>query len=81
MHHLQLRASVSGIRGPISRRQHQVLALLTHGMTNAAIARELGVSLDGAKWHVSELLTVLGMETRQEAARWYRDYAEAAVSA
>lgn len=56
----------------LSERQYEVLGLLTHGMTNARIAGELGISLDGAKWHVSELLGALRVDTRQEAARWYR---------
>lgn len=75
MHDAHIQPAVRGASGPISSRQRQVLALLTHGLTNADIASELGVSLDGAKWHVSELLGALGVQSRQEAARWYRDYA------
>lgn len=59
----------------LSRRQREVLGLLTHGLTNAGIANELGVSLDGAKWHVGELLGALGVDSRHEAARWLRDNA------
>jgi DNA-binding NarL/FixJ family response regulator len=59
----------------LSPRQREVLGLLTHGLTNAGIANELGVSLDGAKWHVGELLGALGVDSRHEAARWYLDYA------
>lgn len=75
MHDLHAQPALNGINGPISNRQHQVLGLLTHGMTNAGIASELGVSLDGAKWHVSELLGALGLDSRDEAARWYRRHA------
>lgn len=75
MHDLQPAPPIRGANGALSGRQRQVLGLLTHRLTNAEIASELGVSLDGAKWHVSELLGALDVESRQEAARWYRDYA------
>src|SRR5690606_18743698 len=39
---------------------------------NGAIAAELGISLDGAKWHVSEIITRLGVDTRDEAAEYWR---------
>ena len=41
-------------------RQREVLTLLARGRTNREIAEELGISLDGAKWHVSEIITRLG---------------------
>jgi hypothetical protein len=44
--------------------------LLREGLTNEAIARRLGISLDTAKFHVSEILAKLGLSSRQEAARW-----------
>jgi phosphoribosylaminoimidazole-succinocarboxamide synthase len=40
------------------------------GRTNPEIARALGVSLAGAKWHVSEVLSRLGVTSRVEAARF-----------
>jgi DNA-binding CsgD family transcriptional regulator len=53
-------------------RQKQVLDLLARGRTNSQIARELQISLDGAKWHVSEIITRLGVDTREEAADYWR---------
>lgn len=53
---------------PLTARQRQVLDLLAAGKTNPQIAEELGISLDGAKWHVSEVLFRLGVTTREEAA-------------
>jgi DNA-binding CsgD family transcriptional regulator len=41
-------------------RQRQVLDLLAARRTNGEIATALGISLDGAKWHVSEVMTKLG---------------------
>ena len=53
-------------------RQREVLDLLVRGRTNAQIADALGISLDGAKWHVSEVITKLGVDSREEAAEYWR---------
>ena len=53
-------------------RQREVLDLLVKGRTNGEIASALGISLDGAKWHVSEIITRLGVDTRDEAAEYWR---------
>jgi len=53
-------------------RQKQVLDLLVRGQTNSQIAAALGISLDGAKWHVSEIITRLGVDSREEAADYWR---------
>lgn len=52
----------------LTPRQREVLELLREQRTNAEIARELGISHDGAKWHVSEIITRLGVTSRHEAA-------------
>jgi phosphoribosylaminoimidazole-succinocarboxamide synthase len=44
--------------------------MLAAGRTNPEIARALGISLAGAKWHVSEVLSRLGVTSRREAARY-----------
>ncbi len=54
----------------LTPRQREVLELLRRGDTNEEIARSLGISLDGAKWHVSEIIGRLGVTDRYEAARW-----------
>lgn len=57
----------------LTKRQQQVLDLLVRGYSNPQIAEALGISLDGAKWHVSEVMAKLGAESRQGAAeRWRR---------
>ncbi len=53
-------------------RQREVGALLARGMTNAAIAEQLGLSLDGAKWHVREIMSVLQVDSRDLAAEYWR---------
>src|SRR6187551_1763764 len=54
----------------LTRREWEVLELLRRGMTNDQIAGELGISRDGAKYHVSEILSKLGLLSRHEAAQW-----------
>jgi DNA-binding CsgD family transcriptional regulator len=54
----------------LTPREWQVLDLLRQGLTNDQIAAGLGISLDTAKFHVSEILTKLGVQTRQQAAAW-----------
>jgi DNA-binding CsgD family transcriptional regulator len=53
-------------------RQRDVLDLISRGKTNPEIAAALGVSLDGAKYHVSEILSKLGSDSREEAAEYWR---------
>jgi DNA-binding CsgD family transcriptional regulator len=53
-------------------RQKQVLELLTAGKTNAEIAAELEVGLEGAKWHIREITSKLGVSSREDAAEYWR---------
>jgi len=52
--------------GQLTERQREVLRLLLRGHTNGEIAEALGISLQGAKWHVRELLAKFGVESREE---------------
>ena len=65
----------------LTPRQWEVLERVREGMTNEEIARRLGISRDGAKFHVSEIITRLGVRSRREAATWCgeRDGAQAAM--
>ena len=54
-------------------RKREVLELIARSKTNAEIAEALGVSLAGAKWHVSEVLSVLGVDSREQAAAYWRE--------
>ncbi|MGE3074696.1 MAG: LuxR C-terminal-related transcriptional regulator [Dehalococcoidia bacterium] len=56
----------------LTPRQREVLALLAKGRTNFEIAEALGLSLEGAKYHVREITGRLGVESREEAAEWWR---------
>jgi len=54
----------------LTPREWEVLALLREGLSNPEIAERLGITRDGVKFHVSEILTKLGVASREEAASW-----------
>jgi LuxR family maltose regulon positive regulatory protein len=66
---------VQGIVEPLTSRELEVLQLLAAGMSNHAIARELVVSLDTVKKHVSHILGKLGAASRTEAVARARQLA------
>jgi LuxR family maltose regulon positive regulatory protein len=55
-------------RSSLSRREEEVLGLLSHGLTNKEIAKALYISESTAKVHVQHILEKLGVHTRTEAA-------------
>jgi DNA-binding CsgD family transcriptional regulator len=61
-------------RWDLTPRQREVLDLIARGYTNAQIGNALNMSLDGAKFHVSEIIGKLGVANREDAARWWVDY-------
>jgi DNA-binding CsgD family transcriptional regulator len=54
----------------LTPREWEVLSLLREGLTNRQIAERLSISQDAAKYHVGEILSKLGVATREEAATW-----------
>ena len=52
---------------PLTPRQKHVLNLLTQGLSNKLIARELGVSVETVKDHVAAVLKALGVGSRTQA--------------
>jgi DNA-binding CsgD family transcriptional regulator len=54
----------------LTPREWEVLCLIREGLTNPQIAQRLGVTDSAAKFHVSEILSKLGVKSRQEAADW-----------
>lgn len=57
----------------LTERQREVARLVADGLTNAEIGERLGISLDGAKYHVSELLTRLNLERREQVGEWVQE--------
>jgi DNA-binding CsgD family transcriptional regulator len=54
----------------LTPREWEVLSLIREGLTNPQIAQRLGVTEGAAKFHVSQILAKLGVESRQEAASY-----------
>ncbi|MEA5576707.1 response regulator transcription factor [Anabaena sp. UHCC 0451] len=52
----------------LTKRQEEVLALLSVGLTNEAIAQKLKISPSTIRHHVTQILNKLGVENRTEAA-------------
>jgi NarL family two-component system response regulator LiaR len=52
----------------LTKRQQEVLALLSVGLTNDAIAQKLKISPSTIRHHVTQILNKLGVENRTEAA-------------
>jgi DNA-binding CsgD family transcriptional regulator len=57
-----------------TERQREVLALMARGKSNSEIGAALDLQLSGVKWHVSEILSKLDAESREEAAEYWRRY-------
>jgi len=60
-------APTSDAIASLTRREHDVLELLQHGLTNKAIARRLGLRPKTVRNYVSLVLSKLGAATRTEA--------------
>jgi LuxR family maltose regulon positive regulatory protein len=66
-------AAVQGIVDPLTSRELEVLTMLAAGRSNQAIARELVVTVDTVKKHVSHVLGKLGAANRTEAVARARE--------
>ena len=60
----------------LTPREWEVLALLRERLTNEQIAERLSVTVHAARYHVSEILSKLGVASREEAAAWQPPSAE-----
>jgi pimeloyl-ACP methyl ester carboxylesterase/DNA-binding CsgD family transcriptional regulator len=58
--------------GPLTAREFQVADLIADGLTNAEIARTLGVSVRTVDTHVEHVRTKLGVRARTQIAVWAR---------
>ena len=54
---------------PLTPREAEVLALVAEGLSNKAIADELGISDQTVKFHISSIAGKLGASSRTEAVR------------
>ena len=54
--------------GSLTARERDVLAGIARGLTNRAIADDLGITERTARTHVSNILAKLGLSSRTQAA-------------
>lgn len=64
----------------LTPREWEVLSLIREGAPNEEIAQRLGITQRTAKYHVSEILSKLGVSSREEAAMALDDRASLPVS-
>lgn len=65
----------------LTGQQRRVIQLVAAGKTNWEIAQELGISLEGAKYHVSEIMARFDVHSREEAAAAWQAQERAPVRA
>lgn len=61
-------------RHQLSDREREVLQLVTRGLSNKLIARELGISEKTVKAHLTTIFQRIGVTDRVQAAMWARDH-------
>jgi non-specific serine/threonine protein kinase len=54
----------------LTRREREIVALVARGLTNRAIAAELGIAERTADTHLSNILAKLGLRSRADVATW-----------
>ena len=69
-----LRQAGTGEEPRLSPRQSQILAAITHGLSNKGIARQLNVSEATVKVQVRIILSKIGVSNRTQAAVWAREH-------
>lgn len=63
----QLLKASSGDQPDLTDRQREMLESLTRGLTNADIAKQFGITLDGVKSHFRTIYAKIGAANRSEA--------------
>jgi LuxR family maltose regulon positive regulatory protein len=57
----------SRVSDPLTARERDVLAMISHGLSNKRVARALGISPETVKSHVKHIFLKLEVSTRTEA--------------
>jgi len=61
----------ANLRDALTEREQSVLVALAEGLTNARIAKQLGITENTVKFHLQNLYLKLGARTRTEAVAWF----------
>jgi DNA-binding NarL/FixJ family response regulator len=72
-HTIFLRRSQSapvGAKSVLTRREQEILQLVAEGLSNQKIAKQLWVTEQTVKFHLSNIYRKLGVANRTEASRW-----------
>ena len=59
--------------GDLTRREREVLGLISHGMTDTDIAQKLGLTRSTVRNHVATLYSKIGVHSRSSAIVWARE--------
>jgi DNA-binding NarL/FixJ family response regulator len=62
--------AVTAATAGLSERELEILRTVSRGLSNKAIARELWISEQTVKFHLTNIYRKLGISNRTEAARW-----------
>jgi ATP/maltotriose-dependent transcriptional regulator MalT len=69
------------VTGVLTRREKEVLELLSHGLSNTQIGGRLFISPKTVEHHVGRILSKLGLHSRAEAIAWVLRHAPAKTDA
>jgi DNA-binding CsgD family transcriptional regulator/catechol 2,3-dioxygenase-like lactoylglutathione lyase family enzyme len=58
----------------------QVVHAVKHGLTSREIAQRRGISVDAVKFHVSNAIAKLGLDSRKALRQWFRAPKESALN-
>jgi non-specific serine/threonine protein kinase len=75
------RAARDASRGPLTRREQEVAALVAQGLTNRQIAARLVVTERTAGTHLERIMNKLGAHSRAEVAAWAAEHRLAGAGA
>ena len=65
-------ASRQQLSDPLTRRQHEIAALVAEGLSNREIAQRLVISKRSVDAHLEHILVKLGASSRVQIANWMR---------